>query len=470
MTTRRRLLAAAAGASAGLAAGALGAGFFGKAAVPRGNIILILSDALRADGLGRIRNVRGRDGSITPNLDRLRSKGLSFDSAIAPSCWTRISVASILWHASPATVEVEHTGDNLTVHTDQPSLPALLKERGYDTAMINANWSLNLPAIENQFDTFISLARTGAGIVRWGPRGDSTLPQSVVAVNREVRGLVRRLSASRRYFLYLHLMDTHEPYYCPDEFLSALGARYRASVTTTRVDDIAMGVKQAKPQDLPLPEALRQLRLHYDAATMVVDDFVRGLLEFFRSRMLLEDTLVIFASDHGEEFADSVEDCTPRVGHRNLTFPNIHSPLFAWSSARRLAGMQIEEPFPLAQGVGELVKWQAGIAARPDFATRGADRTPRDCLSILRTVGYFGGWSFVRGRTKLNGSFDGDRIADEISAYEIGRGDRVRAMATPRYAAAVVRAALPSRLPRAFDIDRASAEQQRGLRALGYFQ
>src|SRR5579864_4493620 len=56
------------------------------------NVVLIIVDALRADHL----SAYGYGRSTSPNLDRIASKGVLFENAIAPSSWTLPSHASIL--------------------------------------------------------------------------------------------------------------------------------------------------------------------------------------------------------------------------------------------------------------------------------------------------------------------------------------------------------------------------------------
>jgi len=62
------------------------------AAVSRPNVLLYISDTLRADGLARYGNATVE----TPVIDGLAREGMLFERAYAVSAWTRASIGSIL--------------------------------------------------------------------------------------------------------------------------------------------------------------------------------------------------------------------------------------------------------------------------------------------------------------------------------------------------------------------------------------
>ena len=91
------------------------------------NILLILTDQQRTDSLGFM----GRTPCHTPNMDRIASEGISFDRAICSSPLCLPSRASIFTGQYPHQVDMMRNSDTLRVH---PTLTDKLKARGYYTA------------------------------------------------------------------------------------------------------------------------------------------------------------------------------------------------------------------------------------------------------------------------------------------------------------------------------------------------
>ena len=453
--SRRSIIAAGLGAVAGAAVGA-----FGRFHRPMRNIVWIVADAMRADAVGRVWPVRGTPASITPNIDRLTAEGLRFDRAIAPSSWTRISVGSFLWGTSPANVAYTASADDLELRVPAPSLPVRLAGAGYETAMVNANWVLNLPAVAAQFGTFRTVASGTEDAGSWARHGDSMKRRATPAVLRETERLAPVLAASDRFFLYVHLMDTHEPYFCPAHLLGQLGGRFDRQIFTTKLNRVAHGADGENLGGRSSAEALGQLRLEYDAATMAVDAFVGVILGQFRRSGLLDDTLFIVTADHGEEFADNVEG-PPCVGHAlNLSQPQIHVPLVAWSSRGRVPQGRVEQPYPMRRALEELTLHGAGMGEAPAFARV----EPPATLSLLRIADRFDGWSYIRGDMKLVGAF-GDHNGAGIRAFRLGADPR--AVPLPAGTEAIV-AHVARNSGDLFDPGGASIEQREGLKALGY--
>ncbi|MCK5685487.1 sulfatase-like hydrolase/transferase, partial [bacterium] len=98
------------------------------------NIVMIGSDTLRSDRLGRIRNGH----SITPNIDKLIKKSIYFDNCYVPIARTAPSLVSLFTGVSPWKHQIR---DNFVEHDDMKldvtPFPELLKSRGYATAVIS---------------------------------------------------------------------------------------------------------------------------------------------------------------------------------------------------------------------------------------------------------------------------------------------------------------------------------------------
>src|SRR5713101_1679651 len=96
---------------------------------PNAPVILISIDTLRADHLPAY----GYKGVETPNIDSLRKDAILFENAISHCPLTLPAHVSILTGLLPPEHRVR---DNIGYHLDgrsHPSLPRLLKARGYAT-------------------------------------------------------------------------------------------------------------------------------------------------------------------------------------------------------------------------------------------------------------------------------------------------------------------------------------------------
>lgn len=294
--TRRKVLTAAAGAA--VAFPFVGCG---RSGTPR-NVILIISDAMRADRMGAMRDGK----SITPNLDRLAARGAHFTNCYSTSSHTKPSMASILTGAFPAYHGV------LELHRALPSgcqtIAAMLARRGYECIGLQTNpWLAGEPGqskspdaagFQRDFHTYTYLLPEMEGLATgWAAyRDGSVLVDSAADI-----------LASRRknVFLYLHFMETHQPWMGPAPrestgcFSSPGHSRDREKMYA---EDKRIVMKTSDdPASLTQGERRRLLEL-YDEAAHYVDGLVGRLMDIVEKRGGLGNTLFIFTSDHGEEF------------------------------------------------------------------------------------------------------------------------------------------------------------------------
>lgn len=107
------------------------------------NIVLILADDL---GYGDLRCYNPESRVPTPNLDRLAASGMRFTDAHAPATFcvpTRYSLLTgRLQFRSKIPMNVE-VGSSCIIEEDRLTLPQMLKEQGYATAM-TGKWHLGL--------------------------------------------------------------------------------------------------------------------------------------------------------------------------------------------------------------------------------------------------------------------------------------------------------------------------------------
>jgi|GEM_PF-6813705 len=457
--SRSGVLQSAAVSAAAAAAGAFAAPFISRRG-PRRNIILVVADALRADRLGLVRTLDGVPGSITPFLDHIAAAGLNFTNAVAPSSWTPISMCSILYDASPLAVGY---APKLRVTTQTAPLAEALAERGHHTASVNANPVMNSEAARRGFASFRGF-KERSGRLPWE---DHNKPQHRCAreINRITRGLVDGLKLARSYFLYLHFMDNHDPYFCPGRHLRRLGTRYDPYANLGWVRHKFKQGRADAREGLPFEAAVRQLKKQYDASVLYIDESPEEQFAWFESEGLLEDTLVIFTSDHGEEFLDNSE-VEPALGHAgNLSQVQLRTPLVVWRPGEK-EGFEIPQPVSSRRVINDCVN--AFVDGRPPGGLP-SDYGREKVLSALNFKD-FNGASVVQGSVKVIGNIasEGNLDPASIRAFRIAEGIKVREVEGTARMAGLLKGALEDAVVETWSEEGLACDERDRLRALGY--
>lgn len=465
--SRRSILKAAGASAAGLAAA--GGGSALRAILkhrPAKNVILIVADALRADRIGRKILIDGVLQSMTPNWDILESNGLCFDNVFAPSSWTPISIGAILYNTSP--FNVGYAG-RLEIRNAGESIVRRFAEKGCYTAAVNANWVLDTDVIRDGFDKFISMPRSSKVGTHAGVREAYKCAESV---NEAALSMLGELKRSPSFFLYLHYMDTHEPYYCPGRYLYRLGLRLEERACPTIVREKLLSGEKALAEGVSLKQGIEQMEGQYNAAALYWDAEMRKLLDRFDGEGLLDDTLVIVTSDHGEEFADNLET-DPNVGHAtNLSLPQIHSPLLIWSKGGNILGQKrFTAPASLTRVVNSVLGSYVATDGENDPWGALEDAVAPPDAPILSALNFkgFNGFSLIWRGVKVNGLFSADKDFERIEAFQINRpSGPARLSDVPLAVASRMREVLSGHWRPSFsEGDLGSAEREQ-LRALGY--
>ncbi|NRA04045.1 MAG: sulfatase-like hydrolase/transferase [Myxococcales bacterium] len=261
------------------------------------NVLLISIDTLRADVLP----LYGSDRIETPALAALAADGGTvFEAAFAQASWTKPSMATLLTSLYPsshgATLKPSRLPDSVV------TLAEAFREFGYSTGGIVTNINL-APSFNFQqgFDEYryltpdylfgvsdsssrlllYELARRVAGHLRGGVRpGDAYQPGE--AVNREARAWLDR-HQDERFFLLLHYMEPHDPYFRHPDRGDAIG---RALVPD------------------PDPALRDEMFESYLAEVAHLDRLLGELFDDLRRRGIYDRSLIAVTSDHGEEFRD----------------------------------------------------------------------------------------------------------------------------------------------------------------------
>jgi arylsulfatase A-like enzyme len=265
-----------------------------EALVPPGsNILLLTVDTLRADHL----SAYGYDRQTSPNLDRLAAEGVRFDQATVQWPKTGPSFASLFTATYPKDNDiVRQVGIPLPCRFRM--LAEELRERGYSTHAVVANGALAREFLFDQgFDTFIETWKLAAP--------DGVDPNGAERVTELATAVLDRLDRSRPYFLWVHYLDPYEPpepwrdRFQDDEHFDA-STQLNVFWEKERNQMYGIGASQV----LDGREDLAFYVARYDAEIAYTDAQIGLLLTAAAERGLLERTLSVFTSDHGESLAE----------------------------------------------------------------------------------------------------------------------------------------------------------------------
>lgn len=230
------------------------------AVFPNAPVILISVDTLRSDHLPAY----GYKGVETPHLDRFRRDAILFEQAFSHCPLTLPSHVTMLTGILPGRSGVR---DNIGFRFDaaaQPSLPGVLKSRGYRTGAAVSSYVLRggtgLGAAFDFYDDAVEI-RPGSAQGSLQRNGSET-----VAIAR--RWIEQ--NQNEPFLFMLHLFEPHAPYAPPPPF----AGRYP---------------------------------LAYDGEIAATDQIVGELLEALRKSGIYDKAIVIVVSDHGEGLMDHGE-------------------------------------------------------------------------------------------------------------------------------------------------------------------
>ena len=243
----------------------------------RFNVILVLEDTLRADHL----STQGHKRETSPEKTKLMNeRGIVFTNAHSQATKTRPSIASLMTSLYPTATGVWNFADRLSDR--YLTLAEIMRSQGFITASFLQNGNAGPYAGAHQ--GFNSL-RDSETI---GRTTEDMFGERILTWLDENR--------DRNFFLYLHAIDPHGAYDPSPPY----DRWYREASPDTLVGEKPLPDAQAiDPEwaDTPSAEA-RQLL--YDGEILHNDAVIGRFINELDKRGVLDDTLLMFISDHGE--------------------------------------------------------------------------------------------------------------------------------------------------------------------------
>lgn len=274
----------------------------------RPNLVLIVQDTLRADRC----STYGYDKLTTPTLTRLAERGVRYTTAHSAASWTWPSTASILTGLQPEAHGVTDDAACYLVGRNRTVAEAL-QDQGFATRAFTCN---PLVSVEKNFDQ--------------GFEQFTANPKSFVKTDK-VLGPVRRWledNSRSRFFLYLHLVDPHMPYFPKGDTVEKFGREEpegfpgmkEAHHEYKRMSLIGGGRgEDGAPRPAIFPEGhIEYMSGLYDASVATSDAYLAQILEILDDLDLTDNTVIAFTSDHGEAWMEHGNLVHGHTVHREL--------------------------------------------------------------------------------------------------------------------------------------------------------
>lgn len=354
------------------------------------NILLLFSDQHQADCMG----FQNHPDVITPNLDELANSGTVFNRAYCQDGVCVPSRMSLMTGLYPRRLGILHNDDNSSVMDEVVSLPSVLKQNGYCTAAFgkrhlkgaaDLGWDYHRGHSKDEtpgnsywewieqhgyLDEFLS--DWGAEFGGKYPAADlgtriSKLPENMTmeafSAQQTIAFLREQKNRDKPFFCWTSFYRPHQPYNAQKRFLDMYD--YSSWGSGTAKDDAIKkpATLNQSPDALPpalkewhegknkvwrLDKAARDEQLwrfyiaSYYALITEIDHHIGAIMKALEEEGLLENTIVVYTSDHGDFVGrhGMIEKCA--LGH-NIYEETLRVPLIVSCPGRIQQGRTIHE-------------------------------------------------------------------------------------------------------------------------------
>ncbi len=248
------------------------------------SVILISLDTVRPDHL----SLYGYFRKTTPFLEQLAKESVVFTNAYSPISLTVPSHASLFTSHYPSEHKLVNNGWRLE-NWKLPLLAEVLNKQGYQTAaVIGSKILIRYSELNRGFEYYqdrnfgynISIVRSKKFQKR---KSIKRLAQNVVDYGMDWLG---KIKPGRPFFLFLHFYDAHMPYTFPQDWNKPF-------------QNDADLKKYLEANSFLIKDDYDQVN-DYDNSLSYLDQNLERFFRYLKEKNLLENTIIIIISDHGE--------------------------------------------------------------------------------------------------------------------------------------------------------------------------
>lgn len=251
------------------------------------NVILLTIDVLRKDVLG----CYGSKDGLTPFLDSLQDKSIIFTRHQSVGPYTQASFPGIL--TSSYFLEF---GNPTHLSAKRTLVSEVVKKGGFTTAGFHSNPHLSEYLGWNRgWDQFYDSMQDQ--VTDMSPYISSDV------INKKCDNWLSSYTKEPDYkpfFLWVHYMDVHEPYVPDTKYIQQVDS----AINLSKEEMLTMFEEVVLPRNVSDTEKVEILRKLYLAHIIEVDQYTKAFFGILEKHGVLENSIVIITTDHGDEFGD----------------------------------------------------------------------------------------------------------------------------------------------------------------------
>ena len=295
------------------------------------NIVLIVIDTLRADHL----SCYGYFRNTSPTIDRLAREGVLFEDFYASGAPTGPGFTSIITGRYPTTHKYYITPYDIPnayqLDDNIPVIAEVMWDNGFVTAAVDnlINFRSHMKHFVRGYEYYMNPTKTS----RW-------VHHHLIAdqVNRMAIPWIRRHSYEK-FFLFIHYWDPHMPYNQPEGYRKVFRHR-KGDLSDLKVLKAPAGYEYVpgwgKVDEIVDGDENKSIDL-YDGEILYVDNAIAEIVETLKDEGILDDTLLMITSDHGEQLGQH-----GIWGHAGLHEPVIKVPLIMRYPKKLPQGLRVK--------------------------------------------------------------------------------------------------------------------------------
>ena len=309
-------------------------------------VLLISIDSLRADHM----SCYGYESPLmpeiatTPNIDRrLAGEGTLFERVVSTTSWTVPSHMAMLSGQPDEVHGVKGTSSRL--HKSRPLLAMRYRDAGWRTGGFFSGPNLHpYFGFGRGFEVYEDCTSVGVDASKFAPKNDRQRDELRAMEDAAHRGhtgeevvgrfqeWIETIGEDESFFAFAHFWDVHYDYEPPEEF-DVFDPDYEGEVDGTNIPELFERRLPGKERDSLHIAAL------YDGEILYTDHNIDTMLDVLEAAGRLDDTLIVFTSDHGEEFGEH-----GRFGHNKTLYEEVvRVPLILRHPSLVSAGLRVDD-------------------------------------------------------------------------------------------------------------------------------
>jgi len=311
------------------------------------NVILLTIDCLRKDTLGCYRSAEGE----TPFIDSIAERSIKFTKAQTVAPYTQASFPGIL----TSSYYFDHAKEEKRTESlslKRTLISEVLKRAGITAAAFHSNPYLGQYFGWNRgWNKFYDSMEEDVSPISPFVKGDAINKMVDRWLYSHVRG-----SEYRPFFLWTHYMDVHEPYIPKKKYSDVVDP----SIHLGKDEMLALFQEVVLKRDVSNAETVNLLRKLYLACVREVDDHTRMFFDILKKHDVLDESVVIITTDHGDEFGEH-----GGLSHNGKMYAElIDSPLLVYNQGKSqvcdtlVSGLDISPTIVHLFGLGPVDSFQ----------------------------------------------------------------------------------------------------------------